>query len=118
MEFIYKIAKVYAGISVFCGVCERVREGREHFLALDGGIFTLQAGVATITSRELYEGDDAERPAEVMERSRWPYRGDYSNRSSRQSPSSRATASASLNSALVMRRFKGGKSAALKQGRY
>jgi F-type H+-transporting ATPase subunit beta len=29
MEFIYKIAKVYAGISVFCGVGERVREGHE-----------------------------------------------------------------------------------------
>jgi F-type H+-transporting ATPase subunit beta len=29
MEFIYKIAKVHAGISVFCGVGERVREGHE-----------------------------------------------------------------------------------------
>jgi F-type H+-transporting ATPase subunit beta len=29
MEFIYKIAKVYSGISVFCGVGERVREGHE-----------------------------------------------------------------------------------------
>lgn len=29
MEFIYKIAKVYAGISVFCGVGERMREGHE-----------------------------------------------------------------------------------------
>jgi F-type H+/Na+-transporting ATPase subunit beta len=29
MEFIYKIAKLYSGISVFCGVGERVREGHE-----------------------------------------------------------------------------------------
>ncbi|HQU31229.1 MAG TPA: F0F1 ATP synthase subunit beta [Candidatus Brocadia sapporoensis] len=29
MEFIYKIAKVYSGISIFCGIGERVREGHE-----------------------------------------------------------------------------------------
>jgi len=29
MEFIYKIAKGYSGISVFCGVGERMREGHE-----------------------------------------------------------------------------------------
>jgi F-type H+-transporting ATPase subunit beta len=29
MEFIYKLAKLYSGISVFCGVGERVREGHE-----------------------------------------------------------------------------------------
>jgi F-type H+-transporting ATPase subunit beta len=29
MEFIYKIARVYAGISIFCGVGERIREGHE-----------------------------------------------------------------------------------------
>jgi F-type H+/Na+-transporting ATPase subunit beta len=29
MEFIYKIAKVHAGISIFCGVGERMREGHE-----------------------------------------------------------------------------------------
>jgi F-type H+/Na+-transporting ATPase subunit beta len=29
MEFIYKIVKVYAGISIFCGVGERMREGHE-----------------------------------------------------------------------------------------
>jgi F-type H+-transporting ATPase subunit beta len=29
MEFIYKIASVYAGISIFCGVGERMREGHE-----------------------------------------------------------------------------------------
>ena len=34
--------------------------GTEHFLALDGGIFTMEKGKATITSREVYERDDAE----------------------------------------------------------
>jgi F-type H+-transporting ATPase subunit beta len=29
MEFIYKIAKLYSGISIFCGVGERMREGHE-----------------------------------------------------------------------------------------
>jgi F-type H+-transporting ATPase subunit beta len=29
MEFIYKIVKVYSGISLFCGVGERMREGHE-----------------------------------------------------------------------------------------
>ncbi len=29
MEFIYKIAKMYSGISLFCGVGERIREGHE-----------------------------------------------------------------------------------------
>jgi F-type H+-transporting ATPase subunit beta len=29
MEFIYKIIKVYSGISIFCGVGERMREGHE-----------------------------------------------------------------------------------------
>jgi F-type H+-transporting ATPase subunit beta len=29
MEFIFKIAKVYSGLSVFCGVGERMREGHE-----------------------------------------------------------------------------------------
>lgn len=29
MEFIYKIAKIHSGISIFCGVGERMREGHE-----------------------------------------------------------------------------------------
>jgi F-type H+-transporting ATPase subunit epsilon len=44
----------------------RDREDREHFLALDGGIFCMQGGRGTITSREVYEGDDAERLAEII----------------------------------------------------
>lgn len=34
MEFIYKIAQFYKGISVFCGVGERMREGHELFMDL------------------------------------------------------------------------------------
>lgn len=45
------------------------REGREHFLALDGGIFSMLGGEGTITSREVYEGDDAERLAEIIDSS-------------------------------------------------
>ncbi|MDA8156701.1 MAG: F0F1 ATP synthase subunit beta [Actinomycetota bacterium] len=29
MEFIYKVSKIYSGISLFCGVGERIREGHE-----------------------------------------------------------------------------------------
>jgi F-type H+-transporting ATPase subunit beta len=36
MEFIYKIAKVYAGLSVFCGVGERMREGHELWREMEG----------------------------------------------------------------------------------
>jgi F-type H+-transporting ATPase subunit epsilon len=41
--------------------------GKETFLAVDGGILTVQGGVITITSREVYEGDDAERLKEIIE---------------------------------------------------
>lgn len=34
MEFIYKIAYLYQGISVFCGVGERMREGHELFMEM------------------------------------------------------------------------------------
>jgi F-type H+-transporting ATPase subunit beta len=34
MEFIYKIAKGYSGISVFCGVGERMREGHELWMEM------------------------------------------------------------------------------------
>lgn len=36
MEFIYKIAKLYSGISVFCGVGERMREGHELWREMEG----------------------------------------------------------------------------------
>jgi F-type H+-transporting ATPase subunit beta len=36
MEFIYKVATVYSGISVFCGVGERMREGHELWKEMEG----------------------------------------------------------------------------------
>ncbi|HTP66325.1 MAG TPA: F0F1 ATP synthase subunit beta [Geobacteraceae bacterium] len=36
MEFIYKVATVYSGISVFCGVGERMREGHELWKEMQG----------------------------------------------------------------------------------
>jgi len=41
--------------------------GREMFLAVDEGIFTVRDGVATLTSREIFESTDAEKLAELME---------------------------------------------------
>ena len=41
--------------------------GAEMFLAVDGGIFSVRGGVATLTSREVFESGDAERLAELME---------------------------------------------------
>jgi F-type H+-transporting ATPase subunit epsilon len=41
--------------------------GKEIFLAVDGGILTVREGAVTITSREVYEGDDAERLKEIIE---------------------------------------------------
>lgn len=35
MEFIYKIARYYQGVSVFCGVGERMREGHELIVEMD-----------------------------------------------------------------------------------
>jgi F-type H+/Na+-transporting ATPase subunit beta len=36
MEFIYKVATVYSGVSVFCGVGERMREGHELWREMEG----------------------------------------------------------------------------------
>jgi len=41
--------------------------GREIFLAVDEGIFSVRGGVATLTSREIFESTDAEKLAELME---------------------------------------------------
>jgi F-type H+-transporting ATPase subunit epsilon len=41
--------------------------GKETFLAVDGGILSVRDGNVTLTSREIYEGDDAERLAEIIE---------------------------------------------------
>jgi F-type H+-transporting ATPase subunit epsilon len=45
----------------------RDENGKEMFLAVDGGIFSVRGGVATLTSREIFESADAEKLAELME---------------------------------------------------
>jgi F-type H+-transporting ATPase subunit epsilon len=41
--------------------------GREVFLAVDGGIVSIKGGMVTITSREIFESDDAEKLAEIID---------------------------------------------------
>jgi F-type H+-transporting ATPase subunit epsilon len=43
-------------------------EGKEFFLAVDGGIFSMREGVASLTSRETYENTDAEKLAAIIEK--------------------------------------------------
>jgi len=45
----------------------RDENGKEMFLAVDEGIFTVRDGVATLTSKEIFESEDAEKLAELME---------------------------------------------------
>lgn len=40
---------------------------REVFLAVDGGIVSIKEGMMTITSREIFESDDAEKLSEIIE---------------------------------------------------
>jgi F-type H+-transporting ATPase subunit epsilon len=40
---------------------------REVFLAVDGGLVSVKAGIVTITSREIFESGDAEKLAEIIE---------------------------------------------------
>ena len=40
---------------------------REVFLAVDGGIISIKGGIVTITSREIFESEDAEKLAEIIE---------------------------------------------------
>ena len=40
---------------------------REVFLAVDGGIVRVKGGMVTITSRAIFESDDAEKLAEIIE---------------------------------------------------
>jgi F-type H+-transporting ATPase subunit epsilon len=42
--------------------------GREVFLAVDAGVFSVRNGIATITSREIFESEDAEKLSEVIEK--------------------------------------------------
>ena len=45
----------------------RDASGRETFLAVEGGVLSVRGAAVTLTSREVYEGDDAERLAEIIE---------------------------------------------------
>ncbi len=40
---------------------------REVFLAVDGGIVSIKGGMVTITSREIFESDSAEKLSEIIE---------------------------------------------------
>lgn len=40
---------------------------KEVFLAVDGGIVSIKGGMVTITSRAIFESDDAEKLAEIIE---------------------------------------------------
>jgi len=40
---------------------------REVFLAVDGGIVSIKGGMVTITSREIFESDNAEKLSEIIE---------------------------------------------------
>jgi F-type H+-transporting ATPase subunit epsilon len=42
-------------------------EGKEFFLAVDGGILNVREGVASLTSRGVYESADAEKLAEIID---------------------------------------------------
>jgi F-type H+-transporting ATPase subunit epsilon len=42
-------------------------DGREVFLAVDEGVFTVRDGVATLASREVFESEDAEKLSEIIE---------------------------------------------------
>ena len=45
----------------------RDASGKDTFLAVDGGILSVRGGEVTLTSREVYEGSDAGRLAEIIE---------------------------------------------------
>jgi F-type H+-transporting ATPase subunit epsilon len=42
-------------------------DGREVYLAVDEGIFTVRNGTATLASREVFESEDAEKLSEIIE---------------------------------------------------
>ncbi len=41
--------------------------GKEVFLAVDKGILSVREGIVTITSKEIFESDNAEKLAEIIE---------------------------------------------------
>ena len=44
-------------------------DGKETFLAVDGGILTIRKGAVTLTTRELFESQDADKLATLMKQS-------------------------------------------------
>jgi F-type H+-transporting ATPase subunit epsilon len=46
----------------------RDAKDREMFLAVDGGILDVRGGIASLTSREVHESEDAEKLAEIIEK--------------------------------------------------
>lgn len=46
----------------------RDAKDREMFLAVDGGILDVRGEIASLTSREVYESEDAEKLAEIIEK--------------------------------------------------
>jgi F-type H+-transporting ATPase subunit epsilon len=45
----------------------RDKDDREIFLAVDGGILYVRDGVLTLTSREVFESEDAEKLGEIID---------------------------------------------------
>lgn len=41
--------------------------GREVFLAVDDGVFSVRRGAATLAAREVFESEDAEKLADIIE---------------------------------------------------
>jgi len=46
----------------------RDSNNREMFLAVDGGILDVREGTASLTSREVHESEDADKLAEIIEK--------------------------------------------------
>lgn len=44
------------------------KNGREVFLAVDGGVLSVREGVTTLASREVFESEDAEKLSEIIEK--------------------------------------------------
>jgi F-type H+-transporting ATPase subunit epsilon len=45
----------------------RDMNGREVFLAVDAGIFSIRRGIATLSAREVFESEDPERLSEIID---------------------------------------------------
>ena len=43
------------------------KSGKETFIAVDGGIFSIRRGIVTLISREAFESEDAEKLAKIID---------------------------------------------------